>query len=90
MRRIALIAAICFVAATTMIIAGWNFGAPEPKAAIATAEAAVAAELISPFEIMVRHGKSLPRKHGMRFEFAGLREKCDGSVVSLRQTVFSS
>ena len=60
MRRIALIAAICFVAATTMIIAGWNFGAPEPKAAIATAEAAVAAELISPFEIMVRHGKSLP------------------------------
>ena len=61
MRRIALIAAICFVAATTMIIAGWNFGAPEPKAAIATAEAAAAAATpISPFEIMVRHGKSLP------------------------------
>jgi hypothetical protein len=43
-----------------MIIAGWNFGASEPKAAIATADAAVAADLISPFEIMVRHGKSLP------------------------------
>ena len=60
MRRIALVAAICFVAATTMIIAGWNFGASEPKAAITTAEAAAAAELISPFEIMVRHGKNLP------------------------------
>ena len=60
MRRIILVAAICGVAATTMIIAGWNFGAPEPKAVIATAEAAVAADLISPFEIMVRHGKSLP------------------------------
>jgi hypothetical protein len=60
MRRIALVAAICVVAATTMIIAGRNFGAPEPKVAIATAEAAAAAELISPFEIMVRHGKNLP------------------------------
>jgi hypothetical protein len=60
MRRITLVAAICVVAATTMIIAGWNFGAPEPKVAIATAEAAAAAELISPFEIMVRHGKNLP------------------------------
>lgn len=60
MRRIALIAAICVVAATTMIIAGWNFGAPEPKAAIATADAATAAALISPFEHMVRHGKNLP------------------------------
>ena len=60
MRRIALIAAICFVAATTMIIAGWNFGAGEPKAAITTAEAAVAADLMSPFELMVRHGKNLP------------------------------
>ena len=60
MRRIALIAAICVVAATTMIIAGWNFGAPEPKAAIATADAATAAALISPFELMVRHGKNLP------------------------------
>ena len=60
MRRITLVAAICVVAATTMIIAGWNFGAPEPKAAIATAEAAAAAELISPFEIMVGHGKNLP------------------------------
>ena len=60
MRRITLVAAICVVAGTTMIIAGWNFGVPEPKAAIATAEAAAAATLISPFEIMVRHGKSLP------------------------------
>ena len=60
MRRITLVAAICIVAGTTMIIAGWDFGAPEPKAAIATAEAAAAATLISPFEIMVRHGKSLP------------------------------
>ena len=60
MRRITLVAAICIVAATTMIIAGWNFGASEPKAAIATADAAAAADLISPFEIMVRHGKSLP------------------------------
>ena len=58
MRRITLVAAICVVAGTTMIIAGWDFGAPEPKAAIATAEAA--ATPISPFEIMVRHGKSLP------------------------------
>jgi hypothetical protein len=60
MRRITLVAAICFVAATTMIIAGWKFGAPEPKATIATADAAAAAKLISPFEIMARHGKSLP------------------------------
>jgi len=60
MRRITLVAAICVVAATTMIIAGWNFGAPEPKVTIATAEAAATAELISPFEIMVRHGKNLP------------------------------
>ena len=60
MRRIALIAAICVVAGTTMIIAGWNFGAPERTTAIATAEAEAAAELISPFEIMVRHGKNLP------------------------------
>jgi hypothetical protein len=60
MRRIALIAAICVVAGTTMVIAGWNFGAPEPKAGIATAEAAAEANLISPFELMVRHGKSLP------------------------------
>ena len=60
MRRIALIAAVCVVAATTMIMAGWNFGAPEPKAAIATADAAAAAQLIAPFEIMVRHGKNLP------------------------------
>ena len=60
MRRITLVAAICVVAGTTMIIAGWNFGVPEPKAAIATAEAAAAAELISPFEIMVGHGKNLP------------------------------
>ena len=50
MRRITLVAAIC----------GWDFGAPEPKAATATAEAAAAADLISPFEIMVRHGKNLP------------------------------
>lgn len=60
MRRITLVAAICVVAGTTMIIAGWDFGAPEPKAAIATAEAAAAATPISPFEIMVRHGKNLP------------------------------
>ncbi|MBV8240530.1 MAG: hypothetical protein JOY75_07005 [Hyphomicrobiales bacterium] len=60
MRKMTLVAAICVVAGTTMIIAGWNFGAPEPKAAIATAEAAVAPTLISPFELMVRHGKSLP------------------------------
>jgi len=60
MRKITLVAAICVVAGTTMIIAGWNFGSPEPKAAIGTAEAAAAAELISPFEIMVRHGKNLP------------------------------
>ena len=60
MRRITLVAAVCVVAGTTMIIAGWDFGAPEPKAAIATAEAAVAADLISPFEIMIRHGRNLP------------------------------
>ena len=60
MRRITLVAAICVVAGTTMIIAGWGFGSPEPKAAIATADAAPTAELISPFEIMVRHGKNLP------------------------------
>ena len=59
MRRITLIAAIC-VAATTMLIAGWKFGAPAPKAAIATADAAGAANLIAPFELMVRHGKNLP------------------------------
>ena len=59
MRKITLVAAICVVAGTTMIIAGWNFGSPEPKA-IGTAEAAAAAELISPFEIMARHGKNLP------------------------------
>ena len=52
MRRITLVAAICVVAGTTMIIAGWDFGAPEPKAAIATAEAAAAATPISPFEIV--------------------------------------
>jgi hypothetical protein len=44
MRKIALVTAIC-VAATTMLIAGWKFGAPEPKAVIATAEAAAAANL---------------------------------------------
>jgi hypothetical protein len=60
MRRITLVAAICVVAGTTMIIAGWDFGAPEPKAAIASAETAAAATPISPFEIMVRHGKNLP------------------------------
>jgi hypothetical protein len=60
MRKITLVAAICGVAATTMIIAGWKFGTPEPKAVIATAEAAAAAKLISPFEIMVRHGKNVP------------------------------
>jgi hypothetical protein len=60
MRKMILLATICVVAATTMIIAGWNFGASEPKAAIVTAEAAVAADVMSPFEIMVRHGKNLP------------------------------
>ncbi len=60
MRRTTLVAAICGVAAATMMIAGWKFGASEPKAAIATTEAVAAANLISPFEIMVRHGKSLP------------------------------
>ena len=59
MRKMTLVATICVVAVTTMIIAGWNFGAGEPKA-IATAEAAVAADLMSPFELMVRHGKNLP------------------------------
>jgi hypothetical protein len=59
MRRITLVTAIC-VAATTMLIAGWKFGAPAPKAVIATADAAAAANLIAPFELMVRHGKSLP------------------------------
>jgi hypothetical protein len=49
MRRITLVTAIC-VAATTMLIAGWKFGAPAPKAAIATADAAGAANLIAPFE----------------------------------------
>jgi hypothetical protein len=42
--------------------AGWKFGALKPKAAIATSEAVAAANLISPFEIMVRHGKSLPKE----------------------------
>jgi hypothetical protein len=59
MRRITLVTAIC-VAATTMLIAGWKFGAPEPKAVIATADAAAAENRIAPFELMVRHGKSLP------------------------------
>jgi hypothetical protein len=59
MRKITLVTAIC-VAATTMLIAGWKFGAPEPKAVIATAEAAAAANLIAPFELMVKHGKNLP------------------------------
>lgn len=59
MRRITLVTAIC-VAAMTMIVAGWKFGAPAPTAGIATAEAAAAANLIAPFELMVRHGKSLP------------------------------
>jgi len=59
MRRITLVTAIC-VAATTMLIAGWKFGAPAPKAVIATADAAAAANLIAPFELMVRHGKGLP------------------------------
>jgi len=49
MRRITLVAAICVVAGTTMIIAGWDFGAPEPKAATAIAEVAAAATPISPF-----------------------------------------
>ena len=78
MRKITLVAAICVVAGTTMIIAGWDFGAPEPKAATAIAEVAAAATPISPFEIMERTAKAFPRKHGMRFEFAGLRENCDG------------
>ena len=43
-----------------LLSAGWKFGALKPKAAIATSEAVAAANLISPFEIMVRHGKSLP------------------------------
>jgi hypothetical protein len=43
-----------------MLIAGWKFGAPAPKAVLATADAAAAANLIAPFELMVRHGKSLP------------------------------
>jgi hypothetical protein len=60
MRRVILLAAMCVVAGTTMIIAGWSFGLPEPKAAIATADAAASATPISPLEIMVRHGKSLP------------------------------
>jgi hypothetical protein len=60
MRRVILLAAICVVAGTTMIIAGWDFGSPEPKAATAAADAAAAATPISPFEIMVRHGKNLP------------------------------
>ena len=60
MRRITLVAAICVVAGTTMIIAGWDFGTPEPKAALATAESAVVADLSAPCEIMVRHGRNLP------------------------------
>jgi hypothetical protein len=57
MRKITLVTAIC-VAAATMLVAGWKFGAPAPKAG--TAEAAAAANLIAPFELMVSHGKSLP------------------------------
>jgi hypothetical protein len=76
MRRITLVAAICVVAGTTMIIAGWDFGAPEPKAAIASAEAA--ATPISPFRSWSGTAKTFPWKHGMRFEFARLRENCDG------------
>jgi hypothetical protein len=59
MRRITLVTAICVAAATTIVV-GWKLGAPAPTAGIATAEAAAAANLIAPFELMVRHGKNLP------------------------------
>ena len=59
MRRITLVTAIC-VAATTMLIAGWKFGAPAPKAVIATADAAAAANLIAPFELRPKGKPSAP------------------------------
>ena len=61
-RNIAAAVTVSLIAATFMII--W-LGAvrvePETPVTVARAEAAaVAAPMISPFDIMVRHGKSLP------------------------------
>jgi len=62
MRKITLVAVICGVAATMMIVDGWRFAPTEPNAAIESTGAAAAASLapLSPFEMMVSHGKSLP------------------------------
>ena len=61
MRKITLVAVICSVAATMMIVAGWRFAPTEPKAANETSGAAAASLApLSPFELMGRHGRSLP------------------------------
>ena len=61
MRKITLVAVICGMAATMMIVTGWRFAPTEPKAAIETSGAAPASLApLSPFELMGRHGRSLP------------------------------
>ena len=61
MRKITLVAVICGMAATMMIVAGWRFAPTEPKSAIeTTGSAASSLAALSPFEMMGRHGKSLP------------------------------
>jgi len=61
MRKITLVAVICGMAATMMIVTGWRFAPTESKTAIETTGAAAASLApLSPFEMMVSHGKSLP------------------------------
>ena len=61
MRKITLVAVVCGMAATMMIVTGWRFAPTEPKAAIETSGAAAASLApLSPFELMGRHGRSLP------------------------------
>jgi hypothetical protein len=61
MRKITLVAVVCGMAATMMIVAAWQLAPTEPKAAIQTTGAAEASLApISVFEMMGRHGKSLP------------------------------
>ncbi len=61
MRKITLGAVICGMAATMTIVAGWRLAPTQPKAAIETTGAAAASLApVSPFEMMGRHGNSLP------------------------------
>ena len=60
MRKITFVAATCGLIVTTLIVAGWRFAPTEPNAATATTGAAARLAPISPFEMMARHGKSLP------------------------------